>query len=62
MFTTADLPESFRPMSPGLRARAAADRLGLRLTRHNDGCPRGDGCTCLLDAVVAVLDAVRPPT
>lgn len=62
MFTTADLPESFRPETAGRRATRAADRLGLRLARHVTGCPRDETCRCLLDAVVAVLDEVRPPT
>lgn len=61
MFTTADLPESFRPETDGKRAARAADRLGLRLIRHVTGCPRDETCRCLLDAVVAVLGEVQAP-
>ena len=61
MFTTADLPESFRLVTPERKARDAATRAGLHLVRHDTGCPRDESCMCVLRAVVAVMDEITPP-
>lgn len=61
MFTTADLPESFRLETPARKAQRAATLAGLQLVRHDTGCPRDDTCLCVLRAVVAVMDEIQPP-
>lgn len=62
MWTTADLPAGFRPPdTPAWRAQMAAQKLGLSLDRHEPSCTDTVRCTCVLAAVIAVIDAARPP-